>query len=336
MTCSYLSYVVSNAEERMCYGTISNANVYKRVERHNVDDRRLEVILAAVEEGSLGKAAARCHCTQSAVTQLVNSIESELGCKVLARSHAGVRLTEMGSALLPAMRNAREALDQLKSEAERLSRRGDHVRLGAYPSIVQSWLPGAIAAFAHAEPLATFDIRIGSSDLTDLLRDGGVDLLLCDDWLFEDAFANAYRIDYRVKTSETPAGGARWTPLVDDPFRAAVPVSLGFEPGKPVKRSELFEHPYIFDTKYVFARYMTSEVSSIAKVSSDDSASILSMVASGMGVTVLPELCLRYIPDGVAIHDIDPPGKRTLGAVLPADATKMASRFVEFLSRRFG
>lgn len=298
-----------------------------------MDDRRLEVLLAAVEEGSLSKAAARCHCTQSAVTQLVNSIEAELGCKVLSRSYSGVQLTEVGHALYPAIHDAYEALSRLEMEAERLARSSAHVRLGAYPSIVQSWLPSAIAAFAHAQPTATFDIRIGSNDLAGLLRDGDVDVLLCDDWLFEDAFSGMSRSDYRNGKPGGNAATATWTPLKDDPFRAVVPVGLGYEDGKPIARNELFEHPYIFDTKYVYAQYLTGEVDSIVKVSSDDPASIVSMVASGMGITVLPELSLRSVPDGVTIHDIDPPGKRMLGAVLPANATRLATGFVKFLTQ---
>lgn len=297
-----------------------------------MDDRRLEVLLAAVEEGSLSKAATRCHCTQSAVTQLVNSIEAELGCKVLSRSHSGVRLTEAGRALYPAIHDAYEALSRLEMEAERLARNSAHVRLGAYPSIVQSWLPGAIASFSHAQPSATFDIRIGSNDLADLLRDGDVDVLLCDDWLFEDAFSGMPRNSRHIGKLGRNAATATWTPLKDDPFRAVVPAGLGYKDGKPIARNELFAHPYIFDTKYVYAQYLTSEVDSIVKVTSDDPASIVSMVANGMGITVLPELSLRSVPDGVTIHDIDPPGRRILGAVLPANATKMTRNFIGFLT----
>lgn len=88
-----------------------------------MDDRKLEVLIAAVDLGSFSKAARECHCTQSAVTQLVGSIEAELGCHLLIRSHAGVALTREGAAIMPDVREASDALDRLKRKAADLRAR---------------------------------------------------------------------------------------------------------------------------------------------------------------------------------------------------------------------
>jgi hypothetical protein len=52
---------------------------------------------------------------------MMNSIENELGCKILARSHTGVRLTPVGEELYPFLVEAEAALSRLSSEAKNLS-----------------------------------------------------------------------------------------------------------------------------------------------------------------------------------------------------------------------
>ncbi len=66
-----------------------------------MDDYKIHVLLAAIRTGSFRKAALELNCTQSAVTQAMNSLENELGCKVLLRNHNGIRLTSAGEELLP-------------------------------------------------------------------------------------------------------------------------------------------------------------------------------------------------------------------------------------------
>ena len=295
-----------------------------------MDDRKLEVLIVAAEEGSLNKASTRCNCTQSAVTQTINAIEAELGCSIFERSHSGVKLTGAGAALLPLAREAHASISELKQLAMRMAKQDGTVSIGAYPSIVQTWLPGAIAAYRRKNPKVNFDIRIGSDDLPEMLKQGEVDLLLCDDWLFEESFAASANENYRLPESQS-GSKTTWNPLVDDPFRAVVPASVPWKKKGSVSRDELFEAPYVFDTKYVFARYLSSQFTSLVKVSVDDTASIISMVANGMGVTVLPESSLRIVPDSVAVLDLDPPGKRTIGAVLPSHPSKAAQGFSRFL-----
>lgn len=61
-----------------------------------MDDYKIHVLLTAIRTGSFRKAALELNCTQSAVTQAMNSLENELGCKVLQRNHNGIRLTPAG------------------------------------------------------------------------------------------------------------------------------------------------------------------------------------------------------------------------------------------------
>lgn len=62
----------------------------------SMDNRKLHTLITALRTGSFNKAAQELNCTQSAVTQMMNALENELGCKLLSRSHSGVRLTPAG------------------------------------------------------------------------------------------------------------------------------------------------------------------------------------------------------------------------------------------------
>ena len=58
-----------------------------------MDNRKLHTLITTLRAGSFNKSAQELNCTQSAVTQMMNALENELGCKILSRSHSGVRLT---------------------------------------------------------------------------------------------------------------------------------------------------------------------------------------------------------------------------------------------------
>ena len=81
---------------------------------------QLEYFVAVAEEASFTRAASRVHVAQPGVSAQVRRLESELGQQLLDRSGRSVRLTEVGSAVLPfaraaldAVTNARLAVDDL-------------------------------------------------------------------------------------------------------------------------------------------------------------------------------------------------------------------------------
>lgn len=55
-----------------------------------MEERKLKAFLTATQTGSLRRTAEVLHCTQSAVTQMMNGLEAELGCRLLERDHRGV------------------------------------------------------------------------------------------------------------------------------------------------------------------------------------------------------------------------------------------------------
>ena len=69
-----------------------------------MDLSRYKAFLAATDHGSFTKAAEELHYTTSGVSQLVASLENELGFALFTRMKKGVELTAEGKQMLPAIR----------------------------------------------------------------------------------------------------------------------------------------------------------------------------------------------------------------------------------------
>lgn len=73
---------------------------------------QIRYFIAAAEEGSLARAAARLHVSQPPLTRQLRSLEEEIGAPLLERSSRGVALLPAGNAFLV---HARRMLMELDS-----------------------------------------------------------------------------------------------------------------------------------------------------------------------------------------------------------------------------
>ena len=118
-----------------------------------MDDKRLRALLTAVQCGSFGKATAQLGYTQSAMTHMVNKLEAELGCTLLARSSHGVRLSEEGEHLLPYIQDYLRASETLRREAAAQGEAHNRVlRIGCFASIARARLPALLQKFRKLHP----------------------------------------------------------------------------------------------------------------------------------------------------------------------------------------
>lgn len=279
-----------------------------------MDNYKIRVLLAVIRTGSFRKAAPELNCTQSAVTQSMNSLENELGCKVLERNHNGIRLTAQGEELLPLLMEADASLTRITERAKQIAR-GTFapLRIGTFSSISNTWLPSALQEYHAQSPETTFDICVGTDSLADWLLNGAVDLALGD-----TARCRAFR----------------WFPLMDDPYFAVLPEALTPECDS-ISQQELAAFPFVMAPMNALDRYLSVNPTNQLRVNCDDDSTLLSMVAQGIGVTAMPQLCLHNLPENVRVMQLLPETKRVLGVALPNSPSKEASRFAQFLRSRF-
>ncbi len=280
-----------------------------------MDDKKLRALLTAVQCGSFGKATAQLGYTQSAMTHMVNRLEAELGCTLLVRGSHGVRLSEEGEQLLPYMQAVIDAGDALRREAAIQGKLHENtLRIGCFASIARAQLPELLRKFRKIHPEIRVDVLVRGYELASELEEGNIHLALVD---------------------EACGKGFYWTPLFDAPLVAVVPPEFDWKKDSiPLER--LQQEPFLSAPEQYVERMLPQEMSRVEVAASDDAA-ILSMVAGGLGVSVLSAFSLVGYEGQARVIPLAEPVHRQMGAAVKAPpAANTATRyFLQFLKRQY-
>ena len=286
-----------------------------------MESKKLEALLMAVDLGSFTKAAEVLGYTQSGLTHMMNSLEKEVGFTLLERGRSGVRLTEEGERIAPAVREFLQANARLDSVIEQVaSSRTEIIRVSAYASIAMHWLPGIIQRFREECPDVDVDIRMADHvDVPyELLAQGKMDAIL---------------------VSPQDEGQYEWVHLADDPMFAVLPKDFdtqgmtafplaAFEARDFIMPSQGFDKDImrIFNRIGVKPHILPTWV---------DDPTVISMVSHGLGVSLMTELTVRGRTDGVKLLPVEPASSRELGlAVRSLDAASDGLRhFIDCTKR---
>lgn len=280
-----------------------------------MDNIKLEALLTTIRTGSFSKAAKELHCTQSAVSQMMNALENELGCRILSRTHEGVKLTDMGESLFSSIVEAAGSMEKLKREALWLSQgTGLPIRLGSFSSISNTWLPALLKAYQNGHTDVSFNIQISTDAVTDWLMTGKIDVAFGD-----DERCRAFR----------------WYPLMDDIYYAVLPEKYCTDKQTVLSQEEFAAFPFIMAPRNVLDKHLQTHSSRQTTISCDDDSTLLSMVSQGMGVTAMPKLSLHHVPADVRVLELVPETKRILGIATRNNPSKAVEDFVQFVLQWF-
>lgn len=147
-----------------------------------MDSRQLGYFCAVLKLGSFTKAAEACSISQSAISQQIRALETDLGCELLVRNGRHFKPTPAGTLLA---RKGTAVLGQLSDlEAEVLdvaSGRPRHLSVG-YLNRYDGWeVAAAVAAFARRHPGCEVKAESGTHDgLYHLVLDGRLDIIFND------------------------------------------------------------------------------------------------------------------------------------------------------------
>lgn len=141
---------------------------------------KLRLFLVVLEEGSLRRAADRLRISQSAITRQMQSLELDLGGRVLERTSAGVRPTNGGNALAEKAKRLLADYDSTMAEVCRLVRgESERLRIGYIASAAQQYLVPALAVLRHAHPRLKVKLLDQTpGEMIIALRQGEIDLAL--------------------------------------------------------------------------------------------------------------------------------------------------------------
>jgi DNA-binding transcriptional LysR family regulator len=262
----------------------------------------MKVLREVAACGSFSAAAESLSFTQSAISQHVAALERETATKLVERSSRGVRLTEAGRALVS---HADAILARLDAAEEELAAikglRGGRLRLACFQSAGATLVPRAVAEFHSRHP----DIDLGMieaepEDAREPLRCGEIDLALVYDF---DSLPNM--LDEELELSH----------LIDDPYDVVVPREHRLAKRRGVKLADFADEPWVASTSISGCRKITERVCQEAgfepriAFEADETLAAQSLVAAGVGVSLLPRLALTTVHPGVVT--------RTLGRAAP-------------------
>lgn len=277
--------------------------------------------IRTVEYGSFTKAAEMLNYSQSGISRMIHDLEQEWKVVLLERSRAGVRLTSDGMKLLPHAKSLCTEYQKLQMEVDELNGlQSGLIRIGTFSSVATHWLPNIIREFQKDYPNIDYELLLGDyTEIEEWIADGRVDcgfLRLPTHLDFETIFLEQDALMVILPEDHPLAGCERFpvAALCDDPF-------MLLEKGAKAEVSEIFERcnltPQVHFTTW-------------------DDYAIMSMVESGLGISILPQLILKRVPYHIVAKKLDVPAYRNIGLALrdKKTASLAVKRFLEYLSFR--
>ena len=263
---------------------------------------QLRYVLAVAEAGSITRAAEALHLAQPSLSTQIRKLERELGTPLFERLGRRVRLTNAGEAFVEHARRALGELDDARRGVEAVrGLRAGRVRLGVLPSVGARLLPAVLARFARRHP----DVEIA-------LREQNVS----GDF---EALVHGGTLDAAVIRMPHHREGLHAAILVDESMLALLPPGHALADRESLALAELASEPFVGMTPGSGLRDLLDATCTAAGftprviIETTQLGTVHGMVAAGVGVSVLPRLCLSS--EVVARPLTDPHARRRLGVV---------------------
>ncbi|MFJ3633670.1 LysR family transcriptional regulator [Streptomyces sp. NPDC090112] len=275
-----------------------------------IDVQRLRVLRAVAEHGSFNKAAGALLLTPSAVSQHIAALERTLGHPVAVRSTRGVTLTEPGRLLVETAETISAELDRVRGAIDRLTAERPRLTVATFTSGGRRLLPAALSRFVAAHPEVELTVREAEpEDAVPLVRRGVADLAL------------AYHFDGPppVRPDERP--GLDWVPLREDPLSLVLPRGHRLAGRDGLELGELAAERWVLGClkTEAFLRRYAGQAGFELRVgaSTTDYFFAQTLVAAGVGVSLVPRVALAPGPELVVVPVLPPRPARHIGLVLP-------------------
>jgi DNA-binding transcriptional LysR family regulator len=262
-----------------------------------LDVHRLRLLLEFEQRGTIAATAAALGYTPSAVSQQLAALEREAGAALLDRTARTAELTDAGRRLAARAAEILALIEAAEADLAAPEPAG-RVAMTAFPSAAVAFAP-ALTRTARAHPGLSLLLRQtqGGEEVLRLVRAGQVDVAIVDDW--------SGRL-----TSSQPAA-IRFYPLVTDPLVLVVP--RGHRAGdlrEPLALHKLSEEHWLAPPAGEASRRAVDRVLAAAGGISEPPsefeglATILSLVARGIGIALLPRLTLAAGDARVAVREL--------------------------------
>ncbi|MFJ6754196.1 LysR family transcriptional regulator [Streptomyces sp. NPDC091273] len=271
------------------------------------DIKKLRILRALAEQGTVTATAEALHMTPSAVSQQLTNLARQLGVTLLEAEGRRVRLTDAAHLVL---RHAEAVFAQLEAADAELAGylAGDagEVRVGAFSTAVPALVVPAVAALRTTRPGVEVRVREAeAAESYELLSAGGVDLALS------------------LAAHAPTARDARFTrvTLLEDPLDVALPPGHPLAAAAGLRLADLSGDRWIYGGSGPWSEITRTACEAAGFVpeqahSASGWTAILAMVEAGMGVALVPRM-VSSRASGVAVRVLsrDRPTRHVIAAV---------------------
>ncbi|RAG81190.1 LysR family transcriptional regulator [Streptacidiphilus pinicola] len=269
--------------------------------------QELRVLVAVAGAHSFTGAAEQLGSTQSAVSHTVRTVERKLGAVLFERGRLGAAPTPAGERAVAHARRVLRMLDTLAAEVRSTARGTEEItgplRIAAFRSAATQLLPAVLGGLRRQhpglEPQVVIVREIGRGTAGEV-ADGRADLAIAT-------------LDH----SAPPLPGLVATPLFREPYALVHPAGAADPRALPlvdwVENCGSYTRDWWRDQDWLPGGGLSAE----------DDVFALSLVAQGLGMSVMPWLSLVDLPAQVSRTDLGPEGPtRQVGYVTTADLAR--------------
>ena len=252
---------------------------------------KYDIFCRVAELESFTKAASELGYSQSAVSQIIKSLEDDMGARLIIRSRGGFELTSEGEAYLPyfeAIRHAEEALERKKQEINEMQ--DATIYVASFTSVSREMLPELMKSFKAIHPGVDFVIKQGEyNSIINSIEQGEVDF----------GFISSHF-----------GGGLESCHLYDDELVAVLPEDHPLAAKETVRMSDLTEDPFILfdegkDYNTVMEAFRVRGLKPKIEYEIYDDYSILGMVRRGFGISIQVGRIVKGFEDRLAVRKIE-------------------------------
>ncbi|MBD3883494.1 LysR family transcriptional regulator [Phormidium tenue FACHB-886] len=268
---------------------------------------QLRILIAVADSQNFTAAALHLEMSQSAVSHAIAALEDHLGVVLFLRGRHGARLTPVGQEVVE---HAREIIyragEIAKAAALARGLTGGQVRIASFRSVATHLLPSVITQFHQRFPA----IAVGLMEHDDYpqveqaLREGQAEIGFTfmpaspdlEAWeIVQDEFVALFSAAFKPTQAQLT-----WQDLVTQP--------LIMPPVNYVMMQKVYEHAEAFGYPLKVAYEVGTD------------ATIVNLVAQGLGATILPRLAAEPIPENVQVYSLPVPLARVIGVAVLAEA----------------
>lgn len=263
--------------------------------------QKYQAFLCTAQQGSFTKAAEILHYSQSGISRMIQDLEQEWHVALLERGRAGVRLTSDGIQLLPYIQRVCEEHQNLLMQVDALNGlQSGFIRIGTFSSVATHWIPNMVREFQKDYPNIDYELLLG-------------DYIEIEQWILQGRVDCGFLRLPTLPELETIF-------LEQDELLAVLPENHPFANRDTFPVEQLCKEPFMLLEKGAKAEiseiFEQNGLTPNVHFTTWDDYAIMSMVESGLGISILPALILKRIPYRITAKRLSIPAYRKIGLAL--------------------